>query len=311
MKLCFFGSEDFSLPILEALVAAGHTVVAVVTRADKIKGRGHKESSTIVAEFAEKLNIPVLKPESFKDGKFSQILTDYNPEINVVCSYGKILNTSVLACPLKGCINVHPSLLPKYRGATPIESALRNGDSVTGVTIFYMDEGCDTGDIILQETFPIEEEDNRGILREKLSHFSAVVLLKAVAMIENNIVKRLPQSEKGVCGTFLIKKEDLFINWDSSVKDIINFGRSLSPEPGIKTYFRGKQVGISSFKHFVSEKYGEPGVILDIVKNIGPIVAVKDGAVSIVGMKPEGRKFTDSWSFCCGNSPKIGEKFGL
>lgn len=310
MRVCFFGSEDFSLPVLQAIIAAGHTVAAIVTRADKLKGRGQKEASTVVADFAEKSNIPVLKPESFKDGLFTELLTEYRPEVNVVCSYGKILNTSVLACPLKGCINVHPSMLPKYRGATPIESALRSGDSETGVTIFYMDEGCDTGDIILQEPFPIEDEDNRGSLRERLSHFSAEVLLKALVMIENNTVKRISQPKDGLCSTKLIRKEDLYIDWKSSVKDITNFVRSISPTPGAKTYFRSKQVVVSALKPFETEKKGKPGTIVDVVKNVGPVVAVNDGAVSIIGVKPEGRKLTDTWSFCCGNSPKIGEKFG-
>jgi len=310
MRVCFFGSEQFSIPSLKALIENGHEICAVITRSDKVKGRGLEETPTIVSDFAIQQNIPVLKPEDFKDGIFAQLMLDYKPDINIVCAYGKILNTGILACPLKGCINVHPSLLPKYRGATPIESALRAGDTETGVTIFYMDEGCDTGDIILQKTYPISEEDNRVSLREKLSVFSAEVLIEAVDMIKNDKVKRMPQPKEGLCNTSLIKKEDLFINWNNSMKDIINFARSLSPLPGVKTVFRGKLIGISALKIFETDKKGAPGTILDVIKNVGPVVAAGDGALTLTAVKPEGKKCMDTWCFCCGNSPKIGEKFG-
>ncbi len=311
MKICFFGSEDFSIPTLKALIEAGHDVVAVVTRADKKKGRGLEETSTAVADFAEKAGIQVYKPETFKDGEFCLDLNSIAPEINVVCAYGKILNTGILCCPLKGCINVHPSMLPKYRGATPIESALKSGDKMTGVSIFYMDEGCDTGDIIIQREFPIEESDNRGTLREKLSVFAAGILIEAVDEIQSGSVKRTVQSKDGVCCTSLIKKEDLFINWNIPSRDIINFVRSVSPLPAARTFFRGKQLQVSALDIFETDKKGEAGRIVDIVKNIGPIIATADGTVRMFDVKMEGKKFMSSWSFACGVNPKPGEAFEI
>lgn len=308
MRVCFFGSEEFSIPTFSALLNSGHEVVCAVTRADKKKGRGMEVSSTPVALYALKNELPVLKPENFLTEEFNKELFSFSPDVIVVCAYGKILKKGILSCPIKGCINVHPSLLPKYRGATPVESALRAGDSVTGVTIFYMDEGCDTGDIILQREFPIDPEDTRGSLREKLSFFAADVLIEALEMVERGTAKRMPQPPGGACNTTLIKDTELEIDWNLSAKEVINFTRSLWPSPAALTYFKGRriQVGVPE----MHSGNGEPGTIIDIIKNRGPVVACGTGSVILREVKPEGKKIMPASSWCCGVSPKKGERFG-
>lgn len=310
MRIAFFGSEDFSVPSLQALLDSGHEVVVVVTKADRQKGRGLSESPTVVAEMALSLGIPVLKPEKLKSGGFYEALFSFSPELSVVCAYGKILNTEVLACPVRGCINVHPSLLPKYRGATPIESAIRAGDSETGVSIFYMDEGCDTGDIILQKTFPISPDDDRGALREKLAPFSARVLAEAVDRIARGAAQRIPQPGEGAVCTSLIEKEDYFVDWSLPARDIRNFARSLWPRPGCRTRFRNKLILLSPMEIVDEDFDAEPGVIVRMEEGRRPVVAAGAGALKLKDVKPEGKKLMSAIQFSLGARPEVGERFG-
>lgn len=310
MKISFFGSEPFSLTILKALISSKHQVVCVVSRADKKKGRGMEKAATVVADFAEEHSIPLLKPEKLSSPDFQEAHLAFAPDVTVVCSYGRILKESTLSCPIKGCINIHPSMLPKYRGATPIESALRAGDKMTGVSIFYMDEGCDTGDLILQKEFPISEEDNRQTLREKLADFSVPLILEALELIETGKVVRTPQPSDGASFCTLIGHEDLYIDWNSSKEELFNFVRAISPTPTARTHFRGKLIQIFGIRAFDTDRLGAPGEILAIDKKAGPVIAVRDGAVVITELKPEGHKLQSAAQFSCGCHPVLGEKFG-
>lgn len=310
MKICFFGSDEFSLHPLEALCEAGYEIACIITKPDAKKGRGHFESSTIIADFAEKRHIPVLKPKNLKEDSFRKNLKLFQLELGIVCSYGKILPKTILDVPDNGCINVHPSLLPKYRGATPVESALINGEETTGVTIFQMNEACDAGDIILQKEFIIKPDDDRQTLKQSLSYFAAEVLLQAVALIKEKTAQPTPQDDSKATYTRLIKKEDLQIDWTSTSRDIINQTRAFWPVPGARTTFRGKTIAIAPMSEISSTTEYAPGTIVKCVKNQGVCVASGDGILMLSEIKPEGKKIMTSWQFACGCMPKPGEKLG-
>ena len=310
MKINFFGSEKFSLSILEKLFESGFEIVSVTTKPDAPKGRGKNNASTVVADFGIKHEIKVLKPKRLKAEEYLQELKSTNADLSVVCSYGKILPKEVLEATPKGCINVHPSMLPKYRGATPIESALKMGEKVTGVSIFYMDEGCDTGDIIIQEKFNIDEDDTRETLREKLAPFASDITLKAIKAIENGTVNRIKQNDSEASYTKLIKNEDIEINWNKTSEEIKNHIRSIWTEPGARTTFRGKNLIIGPVQIIDENSNLEPGTVIKTIKNKGICIATKNGTILLGNVKPEGKKIMTSWQFACGCQPKTGEILG-
>ena len=311
MKTIFFGSEDFSLPSFDVLHRGPHQVVAVITQPDRKKGRGMKEMPTPIAQRASILNIPLYKPEKLRAQDFLELLTSLAPDLVVVCAYGRFLNKTLLACPVKGCINVHPSLLPRYRGAMPIESAIMAGDTMTGVSIFYMDEGCDTGDIIVQREFPIEESDTRGTLREKLSHFAAEVLAGALELIDQGRAPRIRQQSGITECTHCIEKDDTFIDWAQGPQQVRNFTRALWPRPSAQTMFRGRllKVGPLAITSSTEGKDAQPGTIVELRKNEGPVIKVEEGYVQLTDITPEGKKCMTAKEFCLGYSPKRGEEF--
>ena len=310
MKINFFGSEKFSLSILEKLFKSGFEIVSITTKPDAPKGRGKNNASTVVSDFGIEHGIKVLKPNKLKSEEYIKELKNSNADLSVVCSYGKILPKEVLEATPKGCINVHPSMLPKYRGATPIESALKAGEKETGVSIFYMDEGCDTGDIIIQDKFTISDDDTRETLREKLAPFASDMTLKAVKSIENGTAQRIKQIDSEASYTKLIKNEDAEINWNSTSEDIKNHIRSIWTEPGARTTFRGKNLIIGPVQIIDEMSNLEPGSIVKTIKNKGICIATKNGTILLGNVKPEGKKNMTSWQFACGCQPKTGEILG-
>jgi methionyl-tRNA formyltransferase len=312
MKIIFFGSEDFSLPAFEALHSSPHQVVAVVTQPDRKRGRGMKETPTPVGERASAFGIPLYKPEKLKAREFLELLKNLEPDIVVVCAYGRILNKTMLACPLKGCINIHPSLLPLYRGAMPIENAIMAGDTMTGVSIFYMDDGCDTGDIILQKSCPLEDNDTRGTLRKKLSCFAAPMIMEVIELIDRGQAPRSRQPEGITECTHCIGKEDTFIHWDRPPQVVRNFTRAYWPRPSAQTTFRGKilKVGPLTMTESENAENALPGTVVELRKNEGPVIKVREGCVQLTEVKPEGKKLMTAREFSLGYSPEIGELFG-
>jgi len=310
MKICFFGSEEFSLPSLSMLLESPHRVEAVVTQPSQKKGRGQKEHETPVAVMARAHNIPLFQPETLKDADFISALASLSIDLVIVCSYGKFLNQKVLKCPPLGCINIHPSLLPKYRGAMPIEGAIMAGDEKTGVSIFYMDKGCDTGDIIVQHDFPIDRNDTGGSLSDKLSHFAANVLQEALTLLDENRSHSCAQPEEGVCCTHCIEKEDTAIDWSQSPETVRNFVRALWPTPSAQTFFRNRRLKTGPVEVAAEcDMTAPPGTIIAVRKNIGPVVACTGGAIQLGDLKPEGKKLMTAWQFTQGYMPKAGECF--
>ncbi len=306
MRVLFMGTPDFALPSLKTLIDT-EEVVAVVTQPDRPRGRGMVLTPPPVKELALKHGIPVLQPSSLKGEDVVKEIGSYRPDLIVVVSYGKILPKAILDLPPLGCINVHASLLPKYRGAAPINWALINGEKETGITIMQMDEGMDTGDILLQKAISIDEDDDAESLSEKLSLLGATLLKEAIALLKEGRLNPIPQD--GAKATYAppIKKEDGAIPWEWDAWKIRDFVRGMNPWPGAYTFWRGKRLKILKGVALGSGD-GEPGVVKAVSKE-GIDVATGKGIFRITRIQPEGRKAMDVSDFIQGYRIHGGERF--
>lgn len=243
MNIIFMGTPDFAAESLKAIIEKGHNIMAVVTNPDRPKGRGMKMIATPVKEVAVEKNIPVYQPLKVRENDdFIETLKGLNPDVICVVAYGKILPKEILDIPKYGCINVHASLLPKYRGAAPIQWAVLNGDKTTGVTTMYMDVGMDTGDMILKEEVQIGEDETTGELWDRLSVIGGNLLVITLDEIENGTVKRIPQGEDFTVAPML-SKDMAKIDWQSkNAKEIKNLVRGLNPIMGAYSLFKGKKI---------------------------------------------------------------------
>ena len=239
MRIVFMGTPDFAVASLKALKEAGHEIAAVVTRPDRPRGRGKINTPSPVKETALALGIPVLQPLRIKDPEFIETLRAFAPEVVIVVAFGQILPPEILSLPPYGCINVHASLLPKYRGAAPIHRAVINGEKETGVTTMYMDEGMDTGDMILKESIPIHEEDTVGIVHDRLALVGSRLLVETLRLISLGQAPRIPQNGEPSYAPPL-KAEDEIICWDRPAREIYNLVRGMNPWPGARTTLQGK-----------------------------------------------------------------------
>jgi methionyl-tRNA formyltransferase len=239
-RLMFMGTPEFAVPSLRMLIDAGYPVVGAVTQPDKPKGRGRHLQPSPVKELAEANGLLVLQPERVRDDTFLQIFRGLNPDLVIVAAFGQILPGEILERPKLGCLNVHPSLLPRYRGAAPLNWSLIRGEKTTGVTIMMMDAGVDTGDIILQEETPIGERETCDELHDRLAGLGANLLLAAIRQFEAGTATRTPQNHKQATYAPRLKKEDGLIDWSRNAVDIVNLIRGLSSTPGAYTYLDGK-----------------------------------------------------------------------
>lgn len=287
MRLVFMGTPVFALPSLEALLEQGHQVQLVVTQADKPKGRGKRPTPPPVKEFALARGIPVLQPERLKDPVFLGQLREAAPEAIVVVAYGKILPVEVLSLPPYGCINVHASLLPKYRGAAPIQRAIMNGEKETGVTTMLMDEGMDTGDILLQRRILIEEEENFGSLHERLSRLGAELLKETLELLAQGTLRRQPQDHSQATYAPPLTVADEVISWDRPAEVIKNQVRALDPWPGARTYLDGQLLKIWRVKALKGSFPGVPGEVIASGSE-GIKVRAGEGAVLILELQIAG-----------------------
>lgn len=242
MKVIFMGTPDFAVPCLDMLIKEGYEVPLVVTQPDRQRGRGHKVSFSPVKEYAMSLNIPVFQPESLKNNELQPFLDEINPDVIVVVAYGKLLPPYILDYPEFGCINVHGSLLPKLRGAAPIQWSIINGDKETGVTTMLMDKGMDTGDILYKFSMPIEESDNAGTLFEKLKVLGAQSLKHTLIKVKDKKAVRIKQNEDEATYAPMIMKKDAAIDFSKTPEEIINKLRGLNPAPVAYTYHNGKKI---------------------------------------------------------------------
>jgi methionyl-tRNA formyltransferase len=281
------GTPGFAVPTLIALIESEHDVVSVVTKPDTPKGRGRRVIPPPIKTLAIDHNIPVLQPEKIKTEEFHNELKVYNPDIICVAAYGKILPKNILGLPPNGCINVHGSLLPKYRGAAPVNWAIIRGEEITGITTMMMDEGMDTGDILLQREVKIEVEDDAESLSEKLSIVGAELLIETIRLQTQGMLPRIPQDHSKATYAPMLKKEDGMIDWRKSSEDINNLIRGTLPWPGAYTTINGKNLKL--YKAEVSHGIGRPGEV--ILSESGILrVATGDGSIDITEIQIEGGK---------------------
>jgi methionyl-tRNA formyltransferase len=245
-KIVFMGTPEFAVPSLDILIRNDYSIVSVITQPDRPKGRGRVLVPSPVKSLAEQHKLPVLQPERVKNQEFVDSLKYLSPDLVVVSAYGQILPKMIIEIPKMGCINVHPSLLPKYRGAAPMNWTLIKGETQTGVTIMLMDEGMDTGDILTQEETAIGPEETFGELHDRLAVKGAELLLKTIEMIESGTVRRTPQDPSHATYAPRLNKEDGLIRWDSDVHQTVNLIRGLSPLPCAYTFVKGKMLKIFS-----------------------------------------------------------------
>ncbi|MBI5194596.1 MAG: methionyl-tRNA formyltransferase [Nitrospirae bacterium] len=240
----FMGTPAFSVPFLDAILISGREIALVITQPDKPKGRGQKLMPPPVKEFAITHNIPVLQPQKLSEPFIADAIKEINPEFIVVVAYGKIIPSVILKIPSRGCINVHASILPEFRGASPIQWAIIKGCNVSGVTTMLMDETLDTGDMLLQETLAVERTDTAGSLSLKLAEIGPAILIKTLAGLETGEIVPVKQDHTKASYAPLIKKEDGIIKWNDSSENIYNKIHGFDPWPGTYTYYKGKRWGI-------------------------------------------------------------------
>lgn len=306
MRIVFMGSGPLSCRSLEALCSCqGHTLVGAVTPPDKPKGRELKTSSCEARALAESRGIPVLSPSNVNDPASVAAVRALRPDLVVVVAYGQILKRELLELPPRGCINVHPSLLPKYRGAAPIQWAIANGDRVTGVTLMYLSQRMDAGDIILQESMAIQDDDTGGTLHDKLAGLGGELLVKTVDLIAAGRVTRTPQVESEATYVPKLTKEDGRIDWTKPALEIHNRVRAFSPWPGSFCTVAGKGT-LRVMKARVESPEEAAGEVLE-ASGDGPLVATGSGSLRLLQVQPEGRKSMTGSAYLNGHALKKGD----
>ncbi len=301
MRILFMGTPEFAVPALKALVSSGHELCGAVTQPDKPKNRGMKLQPTPVKEYAMSVDIPVFQPAKLRDGEVLRLLRELAPDLIVVAAYGKILPPDILTLPPLGCVNIHSSLLPKYRGAAPIQWAILNGETETGVTIMYMAEGLDTGDMIASVTTPIDPDETAQELHDRLAELGARLLLEVLPQLEAGTAPRTPQDESRSCYAPMLSKELSAIDWKRSARQIHDQARGLYPWPAAVAELDG--VRCKLLKTTVpDQRTGKtPGAIVQADKR-GLKIACGDGQVlEIVELQPDGKKPMAATAFLAGH----------
>lgn len=310
MRVIFMGTPDFAAGTLEEIVKAGHEVVGVVTQPDKPKGRGKTMMPTPVKETALKYNLPVYQPKKVREPEFVELLRSLKPDVMVVAAFGQIITKEILEMPKYGCINVHASLLPAYRGAAPIQWAVINGDKESGVTIMQMDEGIDTGDMIEKAVVPIAEDETGGSLFDKLSHTGAKLCVKVLRDLEEGTAVREKQPEESTTPyAKMIDKKMGEVDWKKSAKEIEQLIRGLNPWPSAYTKVHGKTLKLWKAKVLLETSQMNPGQIVKVTKD-SLAVQTGQGMLEIQELQLEGKKRMDTSSFLRGYVLAEGESLG-
>lgn len=309
MRVIFMGTPDFSVGTLQALIDAGHEVVLAVTQPDKPKGRGKSMQFPPVKEAALEHGIEVYQPRRVREPECVEYLRSFDADIIVVVAFGQILPKEILEMPKYGCVNVHASLLPKYRGAAPIQWAVINGEKVSGVTTMRMDEGLDTGDMILKEEVVLDEKETGGSLFDRLSGVGAKLCVRTLEAIEDGTAIYTKQDNAAATKTTLIKKQFGIIDWNKPAAEIECLIRGLNPWPSAYTYLNGKTLKIwaAAVKDETSDK--EPGELTEVTKHsVG--VQTGDGILMLEEVQLEGKKRMSADAFLRGNALSEGMKLG-
>ncbi|WP_346707981.1 methionyl-tRNA formyltransferase [Massilistercora timonensis] len=310
MRVIFMGTPDFSVGTLEALIRAGHQVVLAVTQPDKPKGRGGKMQFPPVKETALEHGIPVFQPRKVREPENIEELRKYQADVIVVVAFGQILPREILELTPYGCINVHASLLPSYRGAAPIQWAVINGETVSGVTTMQMDEGLDTGDMLLKTEVPLEPEETGGSLHDKLAAAGASLCVRTLKALEEGTVTPKKQGESPTAYASMLKKEMGEIRWEEPAISIERLIRGLNPWPSAYTGWQDKTMKIWEAEVLEEDSGQEPGTVVRVDKD-GFLVQTGKGLLKVTALQIPGKKRMEADAFLRGYSMEPGEKLGI
>ncbi len=312
VRVVFMGTPAFAVPSLEALAKKGYEILAVITQPDKPKGRGRVNAPPPVKECALGLGLEVLQPEGVRGQEFIGRLKAFAPELIVVVAYGKILPKAVLGIPGLGCVNVHSSLLPAYRGAAPVNWAIINGDRETGVTTMFMDEGMDTGPVLMKRATRVDKKETAGELLERLSVIGADLLIETIEGLRGASLKPVPQPEAGVSYAPLLKKEDGRIDWTKEAREVDFHVRGFSPWPGAFTSVKGKSLKIhgGGVVDVQGEELGRPGEIFSVSEGALNVVCGARSIYGITELQLEGKRRMKTEDLLRGFSIESGDKLG-
>ncbi len=309
MRIVFMGTPDFAVPSLEALLRSDDQVVGVISQPDRPKGRGQQLVAPPVKLVAGRAGIPILQPLKIRTPEFLQALSAWKPDLIAVAAYGRILHTPILSLPPMGCVNVHGSLLPKYRGAAPVQWAVINGETETGITTMLMDEGMDTGAMLLQEKLTILPDDTAGTLAPRLAELGGRLLVETLAKLKTGTLTPKKQQNEMATLAPLLKKEDGLIDWTLSAAALSNRVRGLSPWPGAYTFFGEARWNIWKAVSYVGPQTGEPGVIVAVEKQ-SIRVATGDGLLDIREIQTANSKRMPVAQFLAGHRVAVGMRLG-
>lgn len=307
MKLLFMGTPDFALFSLRALVSSRHSVIGVVTQPDKPRGRGYELMPSPIKVYALEKNIPVYQPSTLRGEEFAALLDKLSPDAIIVAAYGKLLPKNVLEQPRFGCINIHGSLLPEYRGAAPMQRAIIDGKKKTGITTMYMAEGLDTGDILLTSEVTIGENDNFEVIHDRLGECGAELILKTLDGIESGAVQRTPQNGELATYAAKITKDDCRLSFEHDARTLHNLIRGLSPVPLAFTHTPdGKLLKVISARVYDENvTHTIPGEVLSLDGTVR--VACRRGSIELLRVIPEGKSRMDADAFIRGRKINVGD----
>ena len=308
MKIIFMGTPDFAAASLEALIDSRHEIQAVVTQPDKPKGRKGELTPSPVKVVAEEKGIKVYQPLKVRDEEFVETLRAYNPDVIVVVAFGQIIPLSILQMPKYGCVNIHGSLLPKYRGAAPIQWAVLDGEKETGITTILMDEGIDTGDILLKKTIKIDTDETSGSLFDKLMALGAETILETLDELEKGNLTPTKQGESPTAYAKMLTKAMGLIDFTKSAKELDCFVRGMDPWPSAYTLLAGKTLKL--WKVRAVEGGGKAGSVIEIGKE-SFTVACGEGAIEVLEVQLEGKKRMSAGDFLKGSTLNIGQELGV
>ena len=307
MQIVFMGTPEFSASILKALVEEGHEITAVYTQPDKPKGRSGALVASPVKEYALSRNLPVYQPERIKRPEYVEELKKIPADVFVVAAFGQILSEEILNMPKFGCVNVHGSLLPKYRGAAPIQRAIAEGEKMTGVSIMKMDKGIDTGDVYSMVSFPILDEDDEISIYEKMAEYGSKELISVLKKIEAGTANAVPQDDSLSTYASMLKKEEGLLNFNKSARELDCMIRGFRVWPTAYTYFNGKMVKVYAAKAVEGSCECAPGTLTVLKKNL--YVSCKEGLLELLEVQPEGKKRMPAMDFARGMRLATGDMF--
>lgn len=308
MTIVFMGTSEFAVPVLQTVHQHGR-VAAVISQPDRPRGRGRKLETTPVKRAAQELGLPVYQFDRIKDVTAVNTIASIRPHIILVVAYGQLIPPTILSLPPQGCINLHASLLPYYRGAAPIQRAIMAGETVTGITTMYMDKGLDTGDIILQKSVHLPEDMNHGTLERLLAREGAELMVQTLQAIANGTAPRTTQEHQKATYAGMIGREDEVVDWTKSAVQIHNQIRALSPRPGSFTTLRGKKMKLYASRVCDRTVLGSPGSVAAMTKE-GFIVQTGQGTLEVLEVQREGKNRIPAQEFLKGANLESGDRLG-